>query len=71
MTKPYQSTDPDAEHYIDWRTVQVALAEGLDPWALDWHVEAEHGWETHDVGFMERGLAGAVACLKAGGCTGG
>ena len=40
----------------------------MDAGALDWHVEAIHGWETHDEGFVERGLAGAVSCLLQGGC---
>lgn len=53
---------------IDERTVAAAEAAGLDPKVLDWHVEAEHGWEPHDEGFVERGLAGAVTCLQAGGC---
>jgi hypothetical protein len=29
----------------------VAEVLGLDPGELDWHVEAEHGWEPHDEGY--------------------
>lgn len=56
------------EQSIDPRTVKAAIDAGLDPEVLDWHVEAVHGWETHDLWFVEIGLAGAVACLLKGGC---
>lgn len=67
-TERGQSSDPDEMGYIDARTVHAAQDAGLDPHALDWHVEAVHGWEAHDGGFVERGLAGAVTCLLGGGC---
>lgn len=39
----------------------VASVLGLDPYALDWHVEAEHGWEPHDEGY-EDAVWAAAAC---------
>jgi hypothetical protein len=47
--------------------IDVAAARGIDPHALDWHVEAIHGWEPHDVGYRDR-VGEAVDCLAAGGC---
>jgi hypothetical protein len=47
--------------------IQVAEETGIDPRALDWHVEAEHGWEPHDVGYVDA-VRAAARCLQAGGC---
>lgn len=47
--------------------IDVAAARGGEPHALDWHVEAVHGWEPHDTGYRER-VGEAADCLLAGGC---
>lgn len=41
----------------------LAVAEvlGLDPGVLDWHVEAEHGWEPHNDGY-EAAVWAAAEC---------
>jgi hypothetical protein len=31
----------------------VAAKYGISAEDLDWHVEAEHGWEPHDLGYSE------------------
>lgn len=48
--------------------VEVAGQCGLDPHALDWHVEAEHGWEPHDDGY-DRAVNAAAFCVLSGGCS--
>jgi hypothetical protein len=47
--------------------IDVAAARGIDPHTLDWHVEAVHGWEPHDLGYRDR-VGEAAGCLAAGGC---
>lgn len=38
----------------DWRIDRVAHLVGVDPERLDWIVEAEHGWEPHDIGYLHK-----------------
>lgn len=45
--------------------IEVAAATGVDPHELDWHVEAEHGWEPHDPGYADR-VAEAAVCIQEG-----
>lgn len=45
--------------------IEVAARTGLDPHDLDWHVEAEHGWEPHDTGY-DKAVEQAAACMLAG-----
>lgn len=59
------------EMEIDPRVVQAAMSAGLLPMDVDWHLEAIHGWEPHDPGYIEKGLTGTIECLKKGGCTNG
>jgi hypothetical protein len=40
---------------------------GIEPHALDWHVEAVHGCEPHDRGYAEA-VELAARCMLAGGC---
>jgi hypothetical protein len=47
--------------------IAVAAECGADPHALDWHVEAVHGWEPHNTGYAEA-VAAAADCLAGGGC---
>lgn len=54
---------------IDDRILKAAIDAGLDPEVVDWHLEAVHGWEPHDVGYIEQGLVGTVSCLLKGGCN--
>lgn len=56
-----------SDELLDPRVVQAAIDAGVDAEALDWHVEALHGWESHDPGYVEKGLAGAAQCLLHGG----
>jgi hypothetical protein len=50
--------------------LDVAKRRGLEVRALDWHVEAEHGWEPHDVGYADA-VEAAAQCMAAGGCDSG
>lgn len=45
----------------------VADLCGLDRRDLDWHVEAVHGWESHDAGY-DAAVTAAARCLVEGGC---
>ncbi len=47
--------------------IDVATEHRIDPHTLDWHVEAVHGWEPHDVGYPDR-VVEAATCLASGGC---
>lgn len=47
--------------------IDTAVKHGLDPHALDWHVDAVHGWEPHDKGYADA-VAEVARCLLAGGC---
>lgn len=49
--------------------IRVAAERGIDPHSLDWHVEAVHGWEPHDVGYDER-VPEAAECVARGTCRG-
>jgi hypothetical protein len=55
------------EPAIDPRVTAYAAEHGLDEGALDWHVEAVHGWERHDTGY-EEAVVQSAACLTRGGC---
>ena len=44
----------------------VAAKYGLAAEDLDWHVEAEHGWEPHDVGHADAVEAAARCHLVYG-----
>lgn len=57
------------EPLIDPRTSAYAKAHALDVDVLDWHLEAIHGWESHDLGF-EEAIEQAADCLANGGCAG-
>lgn len=61
--------DPDA-HFLPELLVTTAAEFGLDPDDLDWHLEAVHGWEWHDIGW-DVAVAAAAACaarsVRAGG----
>jgi hypothetical protein len=46
----------------------VAAARGVEPRALDWHVEAIHGCEPHDEDYAY-GCDVAADCLTSGICT--
>lgn len=47
--------------------IQVAELYKLNPKDLDWHVEAIHGWEPHDLRYFEA-VYQAAECLAEGGC---
>lgn len=52
---------------LPFDVIDVAARRGVDPHALDHHVEGVHGWEPHDVGYRDR-VGDAAECLLAGGC---
>lgn len=56
------------ERQMDGRVIKAALTKGLDPVKVDWHLEAVHGWESHDPGYIEIGLRGTIECMLKGGC---
>jgi hypothetical protein len=41
------------EPLVDDRVVAYAQKHNLNPYRLDWHLEAGHGWERHDRGYEE------------------
>lgn len=45
--------------------IEVAARTGLDPHDLAGHVEGDHGWEPHDVGY-DKAVEQAAECLLAG-----
>jgi hypothetical protein len=65
---PWGTFDPyrDAEPLHPY-TIQIASQTGVDPHDLDWHIEAEHGWEAHNPGY-EGTVVWAAGCLLNGGC---
>ena len=49
--------------------IETAARLGLDPHDLAGHVEGEHGWEPHNVGY-DKAVGDAAACLMRGsGCS--
>jgi len=56
-----------AEEPLDTAVIEVAAARGIDPHDLHEHVEWEHGWESHDVGYRQA-VEDAVDCVKRGKC---
>jgi hypothetical protein len=65
VTHPWAYEEP----LIDPRTVAYAKSHSLDVDVLDWHLEAIHGFERHDLGY-EQAIEEAAACLASGGCAG-
>ena len=59
---PYVEQEP-----LDSSVIFVAAERGVEPHALDHHVEAVHGWEPHDVGYAQA-VAAAAQCMLSGGC---
>lgn len=57
------------EPLYDDRVEAYAEEHGLDSRELDWHLEAEHGWERHNTGYGEA-IEGAANCLRLGTCNG-
>lgn len=57
--------DGDIPHVVS------AIADfcNLDPKELDWHVEALHGWESHDEGYAEAVWRAASCLLKIRHCN--
>lgn len=50
--------------------IEVAARTGLDPHDLAGHVEGDHGWEPHDVGY-DMAVEQAAACMLTGSTCGG
>lgn len=49
------------------RVIDVAKEYSLDAHDVHWHLEAVHGWESHDEGYSAA-VVQAAKCLLAGGC---
>ncbi len=47
--------------------IRAAAEQGVEPHALDQHVEGVHGVEPHNDGYAEAVIS-AARCVKAGGC---
>lgn len=47
--------------------IDAAAEHDVDPHQLDWHVEAVHGWEPHDVGYADA-VRASVDCLTGDNC---
>lgn len=68
--EPWDSTNI-AEQIMYWgeplypSVIEVAARAGLDPHELAGHVEGEHGWEPHNVGY-DKAVEQAAACMLAG-----
>lgn len=64
---PWADFSPYDVEPLPSAVIRVAAQRGVDPHALDQHVEAIHGWEPHDAGYGDH-VAAAADCLLAGGC---
>jgi len=70
--RPWEAADL-ASQVLYWgeplpqAVIDTAVRHGLDPHALDEHVEAVHGWEPHNNGFAEA-VEVAARCILADGC---
>lgn len=53
----------EAESGIHWKVVRIAELTGLDPKALERHVEIERGWEPHDRGYLHQVVVSARVLL--------
>lgn len=63
-----------AEQILYWgdplypSVIEVAARTGLDPHDLAGHVEGEHGWEPHNVGYDEAVEQAATCMLNGSRC---
>jgi hypothetical protein len=57
------------EPVIDDRVRAYAVEHDIDMFALDWHLEAQHGWERHDAGY-EEAIPFAANCIHTNLCDG-
>jgi len=64
---PWATFSPHDVEPLPPAVIRVAADHGVEPHALDEHVEAIHGWEPHDVGY-DAHVAAAALCLLDGGC---
>lgn len=53
---------------IDWRLARVAHLVGVNEERLDWIVEAEHGWEPHDEGYLHK-VVEVAGAMRSGRLT--
>jgi hypothetical protein len=67
---PWETFTPYDTEPLDPAVIETAAERGVEPHALDRHVEGVHGWEPHDVGY-DRAVAAAARCLLGSGCEGG
>ncbi len=61
----YDYDEPDVDDRVRW----YAVEHDLNPYVLDWHLEADHGWERHDRGY-EEAIPDAANCVRANECDG-
>jgi hypothetical protein len=57
------------EPVVDVRVRAYAVEHDLNMYVLDWHLEADHGWERHDRGY-EEAIPDAANCVRANECDG-
>lgn len=57
------------EPVVDDRVRAYAVEHDINPYVLDWHLEAHHGWERHDRGY-EEAIPDAANCVRANECDG-
>jgi hypothetical protein len=57
------------EPVVDDRVRAYAVEHDINMFALDWHLEAHHGWERHDLGY-EEAIPDAANCVRANECDG-
>jgi hypothetical protein len=53
----------DIDSGTHWMITRVAELTGLDPEALEHHVEIERGWESHDRGYLHEIIVSARILL--------
>lgn len=68
IAQVFKEEYPDGRIAEPWpeQVILVAIASGLDPRDLDWHVEAVHGAEPHDKGYGVAVVRAAVCMLDGG-----
>ena len=57
------------EPAVDDRVREYADEHDVNMYALDWHLEAHHGWERHDRGY-EEAIPDAANCVRKNECEG-
>lgn len=59
----YEYDEPETDPRVD----AYCEKHGLNRFIIDWHLEAQHGWERHDKGY-EEAIEDAANCEISRGC---